>query len=139
MVADLSAHLGVEDGIVENDALSSTDIENRFDIGAGMVVFVAEKIGRRLCRPSSATSITLFFCALRAAVALFLHQLLEAFRVDREPAFPRHQFGQIERKPVGVVELESCLRYSFSPRILIKELRIVLLTSISSEVSLIDA
>ena len=37
-------------------------------------------------------------------LALFLHQLLEAFRVDGEPAFARHQLGQIERKTLLVVE-----------------------------------
>ena len=48
LVANLSAHLRVENGVVENDAALLADIENRFDIGAGVIVFVAEKIGRRL-------------------------------------------------------------------------------------------
>ncbi len=109
LVADLSAHLGVENGVVKHDTFLLTDIENRFDVGAGVIVLVAEKLRRRLVGRICDFD-DLFLLRLARALALFLHQLLEAFRVDGQPAFARHQFGEIERETVGVVELERRTR-----------------------------
>src|SRR5689334_7537145 len=54
LVADLPAHLGVEDRVIEDHPLFSADIEDGFNVGAGVIMFVTE------------TSIRLFFCAFRA-------------------------------------------------------------------------
>ena len=79
----------------------AVEIDHLLDIRAGVIVFVAEKIRRRSALRSSATSMTLFFCALRARVALFFHQLLEAVGIDRESALARHQLGEIERETLS--------------------------------------
>ena len=76
-VADLAAHLGVENGVVKHDRFLFTNIENRFDIGAGMIVFVAEKICRRL-PARSANFDHAFLLRLARPLALLLHQCLEA-------------------------------------------------------------
>ena len=39
--------------------------------------------------------------------ALLLHEPVEARRVDGQPAFTRHQFRQIQRETLFVIETES--------------------------------
>ena len=47
-VTDLSAHLGVKNGIIENDGrLDLSTSSTSFNIGARMIVLVTEKIRRR--------------------------------------------------------------------------------------------
>ncbi|OQB34968.1 MAG: hypothetical protein BWY06_03299 [Candidatus Latescibacteria bacterium ADurb.Bin168] len=53
------------------------------------------------------------FLLLRGAgtSALLLHQFFKAGRVHGQTAFPRHQFGEVERETLFVVKLESeCTR-----------------------------
>src|SRR4030095_10185590 len=107
-VPDLSAHFGIKNGIIENDALSITEIDDRFNISAGMIVVIAEKIGRGLFRCVRDLDHALLL-RLTPAIALFRHQLLEPFGVDREPTLPRHQLGEVERETIGIVKLKDVI------------------------------
>ena len=48
----------------------------------------------------------MFLLSRPGARALGLHEGVESLRVHRETAFARHEFGEVERKPLLVVELE---------------------------------
>src|ERR1041385_4119301 len=47
-VGDLTAHLRVKNGIVQNDAALLTDLDDPLDIGPRMIVFVADRKSTRL-------------------------------------------------------------------------------------------
>src|SRR6185503_12966117 len=53
------------------------------------------------------------FLLLRGAStgALFFHQLLETRSIHGQTALARHQFGEVERETVGVVEFERKLAW----------------------------
>ncbi len=103
MVCDLAAHLGIEDGIVQNDSAFVPGLDDRLDIGAGVIVFVAEEICRRMLLCVGYFNHALLL-RLTRPIALLLHQFFEAIGINRESALAGHQFGKIERKPLFVVE-----------------------------------
>jgi hypothetical protein len=70
LVANLSA-ISAETELLSAMTFLLTNIENRFDVGAGVIVFVAEK-GLANREAVSATSMTLFLRPARP-LALFLH------------------------------------------------------------------
>jgi hypothetical protein len=105
-VADLAAHLGVADGVVEDDDGLVLELDDFLDVGAGVVVVVAEEVGGCLGLDLGKLDDLLLLGGAGAGALLF-HQLLEAFLVHRQAAFAGHQFGEIEREAVGIIENKS--------------------------------
>src|SRR5207244_9877740 len=46
------------------------------------------------------------FMSLSSALALLLHPFLEPRNINSEPALTCHEFGQIQRKSIGVVKFK---------------------------------
>ena len=46
------------------------------------------------------------FLRLAPSLPLLIHQFLESLSVDGEATLARHQFGQIDREAVGIVQFE---------------------------------
>ena len=108
-VADLAAHLGVAGAGVEDDGglvLERNDFQN---FGLDRQFLVADEFRGRggfdLRKRND-------FLLLRGAGAgaLLFHQLFKTFLVHGQTAFARHQLGEVERKTVGVVKLETQIR-----------------------------
>ncbi len=84
-----------------------------------MVVLVAEEICG-LVRSDLGNGDHLFLLGGSAARALLFHQFLEARDVNGQASFARHQLRQIERKSVGIIQLERNLRGEHSrPNVLV--------------------
>ena len=119
-VADLAAGLRVERGLVENDDAALAGGET-FDLLAvahdrlydalGILGFVAEEIGRTglfAQREPDRIGLGLARAGPRRArhLALAFHRGVERLDVDIDAAGSKRILGQVERKPVGVVERE---------------------------------
>src|SRR6266850_2333826 len=107
-ITDLPAHLRVEGRPIENDVhfaglfAGQDPVDNRFRFEK----IVPEEFRRVDSELAFFNTDFFFLLGLACAVALFLHQLLKAGDIDRERALARHEFGEIKRKAIGIVELE---------------------------------
>ena len=101
-VAHLSAHLRIQHGVVQNDRGPPLRRCDFLHIRTGVVQIVAEKVGRRSIVALGEFDGCLLLRTARPRT-LLLHQFLEADRIDRQPAFTRHQLGQIQRETLLVV------------------------------------
>ena len=105
-IADLASHFCVSGGGVENDRrfiFESDDLENRCGSEEGIVT--GENGGRFGLDFGEFDD--LFFLGGAGSLALLIHQRVEAGGIDDEAAFSGHEFGEVEGKSVGIVELES--------------------------------
>ncbi len=116
-VAHLAAHLGVEGGLVEDEehALSGGDDLEQFRgralVGVDRVAGEEGGSVRRRAAALSRRDDDLLLLGRAAPLPLLLHQGLEALRVDGDPPLGGDHLSQVQRKPVGVVELEHGLAW----------------------------
>ena len=105
-IANLTAHLCVERRPIENDIhlVRFFARQNGLDDCFGLEKIVSEKFGRLDFELAFFNTDFLLLLCLARALALFVHQLLEPCNIHSESALARHQFGEIERKAVGVVK-----------------------------------
>ena len=107
-VAHLAAHLGIKRRGVENDRGLVFDAQRlRAPWPCVSRASIADEIACGVLVSIWESSMTSFFCAAAGAGALLFHQLFEPGDVHRQAALARHQFGQVERETVGVVEFEG--------------------------------
>ena len=108
-VADLPAHLRVE-GVRSRTTLTSSFFLPGRTVSTTASVsrksYPRNFVGSTSSSPSS-TLISSFFCALRARSRCSSINLSKPSNIDRESAFARHQFREIERKAIGVVKLNA--------------------------------
>ena len=116
LIAHLSTHLGVTRGLIEHDVdfLRILSRQNRLHHRLRFKKILTEKLRRSDLQVVVFDADRFFFLRGTAAGPLFLHQLLEAFGVDRKPALTRHQFRKVEWKAVGVVKQECKIARNFS-------------------------
>src|SRR2546423_3945690 len=105
-IADLSTHLGVANRVVEHHRRLVLQSDNFLHICARVCVVVAKKTGRLFRLDLRKLDRLLFLRASRASALLF-HQLFKPNRVNGESTLASHQFGQVERKAIGVIEFEG--------------------------------
>ena len=108
VIAYLSTHLGITRSLIEHDVdfLRILARQNRLYDCLRLKKILTEKPGRSDLQVVVFDADRFFFLGGTAASPLFLHQLLEAFRIDRKPALTRHQFREIERKTLAIVKSE---------------------------------
>src|SRR4029077_805402 len=107
-VADLPAHLRIERRPIEDNVhfawlfARQNPVDNRFRLEK----IVSQKFGRLDFEFAFFNTDFLLLLCLARALTLFVHQSFESCNIHREPALARHQFREIERKTVGIVELK---------------------------------
>ena len=91
-VADLTAHLGVERGAIDNNIyfVRLFPRENRFNDCFGLKEIVTEKFRRCDLQLSIFDIDFLLFLSFARALALLLHEFLKSNYIDSEPALARH-------------------------------------------------
>ena len=105
-VADLPAHFRVQGRMVQRDSELVFDLTTSRTVAAAVQAVESDEIGR-MGRIEVGGGDDFFFLGGAGAGALFVHELFKTGGVHVKPAFASHQFGQVEGKTVGVVELES--------------------------------
>ena len=113
-VADLSARLGVERRVVEHDhgvvagrrarrgRAVDVDRADLHAVARELVVAVELRVGAAVLEAGR----DLELAGIAGALALLVEQFVEARLVDRDAALAAHVGRQIDRKAVGVVQLE---------------------------------
>ena len=119
VVGDLAAHLGIHDGLIENDYCFGTggDLLLHLVLGddgeylcIGFLLVIADKLGLRhlltevYARPAK---IAESFSRLSRSDALFLHKGLESVLINGHALIGAHLYRQVKREAIGVIELES--------------------------------
>ena len=122
-VADLAARLGIEGCVVEHDHRvvtracdldrAAVDIDrNHLHVFAReLVVAVELGVAAGVVEALGKSELAGF----AGALLLLVEQLVEACGVDRDAAFAAHVGGQVDRKAVGVVQLERGVAVELRP------------------------
>ena len=105
-VADLTAHLGVAGGLVEDDGRAVLDLGDLGDLRLRGEGVVADE-SRRVVGADVGKGDDLLLLRGAGAVALLFHQLLETGAVDGQAAFAGHELGEVEREALLVIEAEG--------------------------------
>ena len=120
-VADLAAGLGVETGLVENQAnlgftrnlpllVKADRVDPAEDRGVALVRAVLVQIfRRRQVAVGQARQERIGLLRRPGPLLLLLHQLLEPVEVHVQAAFLGHKLRQVDGEAVGVVKLESII------------------------------
>ena len=118
VVGDLAAHLGIHDGLIENDYRFGPggDLLLHLVLGddgeylrIGFLLVITDKLGLRhfltevYARPAK---IAESFSRLSRSDALFLHKGLESVLINGHALIGAHLYRQVKREAVGIIELE---------------------------------
>src|SRR6516164_4043418 len=102
-VADLTAHFSIERRGVENNGGFVFDADDFDDLRGRFEFVVADEAGRG--GGLDLGKFDNFFLLRRSGTGLLLlHELVEAGYVDGQPTLTGHQFGEVERKALLVIE-----------------------------------
>ena len=107
-IGHLAAHLRVKRRLVRNNK-QGVPLAAHFQHGSGALVHIVAREIRYGVRLQIQGAHHFALPRRAGPVALFLHQTVEAFHVDVQPAFLRKQGGQVHRESVGIVKLEGKL------------------------------
>ncbi len=108
-VSDLPAALGIEGRLGDDDrnvlAVLAAGSEH---FGLALVVVIADESRRSAGAETDLRRSGVILAGGASALALLVHQAVEPGDIDADrPSIAQHVLGQIERKAVGVVELEG--------------------------------
>ena len=111
-ITDLATHFGVAGGDIEHDGVLVLHRDDFQHAHIGFERVVADELGRSLGFDlADGDNLLVFLASFAGALLLLFHELLEASGVHGKSAFAGHEFGEVEREAVGVVEFEgSCTR-----------------------------
>src|SRR6267142_431539 len=115
-VADLPAHLGVKRRGVEDDGCFVFHADDFNNFRWSLQVVVSYKL-RGSCVLDLGEFDNLFFLSGTSAGLLLIHQSVEARDIDRHATLASHQFREIQREAVRVVETkcEAARNDAFPP------------------------
>src|SRR6266487_4126450 len=114
-VADLSAHFSIKRRLIENDIylFRFPSRQNGFNNRFRFQKVVSKKFRRRSSQLSFFDTDFLFLLGSAGPLPLLVHQFFETGNIHSQSALTCHQFREIEREPVRVVQLERELSSDF--------------------------
>ena len=105
-IAHLATHFGIEGGLVRDDEENALSLVHFGHGGGGGILGVAGELGHLLGLEVQGAHHLLLLGSL-GALALLLHELVEADGIHLQPALAGHEGGQVNRESVGIVQLEG--------------------------------
>src|SRR6267142_4249948 len=108
-IADLSAHLGIACRAVHNqfELIRALCGRDGFDHRLGLEKIIAQELRRFDLEIVLGDADDFFPLSFARAGALFYHELFEPYNFDCHATLSGHKFGEVERKAVSVIKLES--------------------------------
>ena len=104
-VTGLAAHFGIEWGAVDHYARAFLFLNHFQNSGFGCQLFEPDKFGAGSGADAGDADDFLLLGGT-GAFALLLHERLKAGRVHAQAGFAGHEFSEIERETVGIIQLE---------------------------------